>query len=324
MNTTPKISIIVPVYNVEKYITECIDSILAQTHKDWELILVDDGSIDNSGKICDEYAIKDSRIKVIHKENGGLSSARNAGLDVAKGEYITFSDSDDFISFDTIEENIKIFKSNSNIDIVQYPVYYKYGSKDVYRNNIPMQIIKGEKELWEFYFKFGCYIVCDKIYKRYIFNNIRFPIGLFFEDTYIIPDIFKIANEMFISTKGCYYYRYREGSIINRPITYKYINDKIILFNKLYNETKGIEDILKYRINFLIMIINNYIYAKQILSNYNFKRLCHNNKIKYNAPLQHITYITNINSKIKFLLYKFFGIKFICNIYNIYKKLFLK
>ena len=95
--TTPVLSIIVPVYNVEKYLARCIDSILAQTFTDFELILVDDGSTDNSGEICDEYAGKDPRIIVIHKENGGVSSARNHGLDIARGEYITFVDSDDQI-----------------------------------------------------------------------------------------------------------------------------------------------------------------------------------------------------------------------------------
>ena len=95
-------SIIVPVYNVEKYLRECIDSILCQTFTDFELILVDDGSKDESGKICDEYAEKDNRIKVIHKENGGQSTARNCGVKESSGKYIVFLDSDDFISEDTI------------------------------------------------------------------------------------------------------------------------------------------------------------------------------------------------------------------------------
>ena len=99
-NRVPKVSIIVPVYKVEKYLRKCIDSIINQTLKDIEIILVDDGSPDNCGKICDEYAAKDTRIKVIHKENGGLSSARNAGMEVAEGEYIGFVDSDDWIESD--------------------------------------------------------------------------------------------------------------------------------------------------------------------------------------------------------------------------------
>ena len=101
--SSPKISIIVPVYNVEKYIRRCLDSIAAQTFTDWECICVDDGTPDASGKICDEYAQKDGRFVVIHKENGGVSSARNVGLDVAKGEYVTFCDSDDWVEKEMLE-----------------------------------------------------------------------------------------------------------------------------------------------------------------------------------------------------------------------------
>ena len=111
------LSIIVPIYNVEEYIAECIDSILAQTYKDWELILVDDGSTDNSGKICDEYALKDNRIKVIHKENGGLSSARNAGIDNISGNLITFIDSDDvIIGKDTLQKLIDELTDDKELD----------------------------------------------------------------------------------------------------------------------------------------------------------------------------------------------------------------
>ena len=102
-----KLSVVIPVYNVEKYLQECVDSVLNQTLKEFELIAVDDGSTDHSGAILDEYQEKDSRITVIHKENGGLSSARNAGLDIAKGEWIAFVDSDDWVSPETYEEMMR-------------------------------------------------------------------------------------------------------------------------------------------------------------------------------------------------------------------------
>ncbi len=125
------ISIIVPVYKVEKYINKCIESILAQTYKDFELILVDDGSPDNSGAICDEYAKKDSRIKVIHKQNGGVSSARNMGLESAKGEFINFVDSDDTIPYDSLENLIKLQKEN-DADLVccGYELQYLNGETE--------------------------------------------------------------------------------------------------------------------------------------------------------------------------------------------------
>ena len=119
MNQCPKISIIVPIYKTEQYLQRCIDSILAQTFTNFELLLIEDGSPDNSGKICDKYALKDSRIKVYHKENGGVSSARNLGLDHATGEWITFCDSDDWVNKDWLE----LFILNSNTDMVIQSYY---------------------------------------------------------------------------------------------------------------------------------------------------------------------------------------------------------
>lgn len=119
----PKISIIVPVYNVEKYLSKCIDSIIEQTFMDWELLLIDDGSPDNSGKICDEYAQKDSRIRVFHKPNGGVSSARNLGLDKAEGKWVTFIDSDDYILPNFIEGLYKPIENGENVDFVHGGCY---------------------------------------------------------------------------------------------------------------------------------------------------------------------------------------------------------
>lgn len=119
----PQISVIVPVYNVEKYLHRCIDSILAQTFTDFELLLIDDGSKDNSGAICDEYAARDSRVQVFHKENGGVSSARNLGLDNAQGEWITFVDSDDWIEPILIESCVAVIRKKHNIDVIRYGYY---------------------------------------------------------------------------------------------------------------------------------------------------------------------------------------------------------
>ena len=140
-NRVPKVSIIVPVYKVEKYLRKCIDSIINQTLKDIEIILVDDGSPDNCGKICDEYAAKDTRIKVIHKENGGLSSARNAGMEVAEGEYIGFVDSDDWIESDmymTLWQKAK----DINADLVNSD-YFR--NNDRIKTNIQKNIVYDKK-----------------------------------------------------------------------------------------------------------------------------------------------------------------------------------
>ena len=120
MNENPKISVILPVYNVEKYLRQCLDSVINQTYKNLEIILVNDGSTDNSGKICEEYALNDERIKVIHKENGGISSARNAAIDIAKGQYITFIDSDDDVELDYIDYLYDILKKFNLISYIHY------------------------------------------------------------------------------------------------------------------------------------------------------------------------------------------------------------
>ncbi|MEG0087047.1 MAG: glycosyltransferase, partial [Niameybacter sp.] len=119
--TQPTLSIIVPVYNVEKYLPKCIESILAQSFTDFEVILIDDGATDKSGEICEEYANKDTRIKIIHKENGGLSSARNAGIELSNGNYIGFVDSDDFIHPQMYEILLREARSsNSDVVICRY------------------------------------------------------------------------------------------------------------------------------------------------------------------------------------------------------------
>ena len=120
MANIPKISVIIPVYNAEKYLYRCIDSVLAQTYQDFELLLIDDGSKDSSGAICDEYAAKDARVRVFHKENGGVSSARNVGLDHARGEWITFVDADDWISMDWLKEMMT--HSDSDLVIADFVV----------------------------------------------------------------------------------------------------------------------------------------------------------------------------------------------------------
>ncbi len=177
---TPKISVIVPVYNVEKYIRRCLDSIFAQTFTDWECICVDDGTPDNSGKICDEYAQKDSRFVVIHKENGGVSSARNAGLEVARGEWICFCDSDDWVEREFFEKMLK----TENADKAEIIVC---GAKDTLGLNTFLIDKKIEKTEWNNALCALFPSVWAKLYRREIIdrNSLRFPLGIKLgEDTF--------------------------------------------------------------------------------------------------------------------------------------------
>lgn len=217
--TTPVLSIIVPVYNVEEYLARCIDSVLTQTFTNFELILVDDGSPDRCGEICDEYARKDSRVIVIHKENGGVSSARNRGLDIARGEYITFVDSDDLIGTSTTyEENIAILKHDSQIDVLQYPILTISEKDGANKTMFASRYIFGERELFLNWYT-GSPIrgyVWDKIFKKTVFNEIRFPEGMALtEDAFCIVDFVRVVKCLYISEQGYYTYILRKNSAIS-------------------------------------------------------------------------------------------------------------
>ena len=210
------ISIIIPVYKVEKYIYKCIDSVLNQTYKNLEIILVDDGSPDKCPEICEEYAKKDNRIKIIHKKNGGLSDARNAGLKVATGKYIGFVDSDDYIEKDMYQVLYNnIIKTNSDISIVNL--------KEVKENEIIENNVKDEQNTIEYTKLEGLKKLIEnkiksyawnKLYKKEILNNIEFPVGRKMEDLAVMHKIFEKANKIVYTDKIEYYYLQRGDSIL--------------------------------------------------------------------------------------------------------------
>ena len=151
------LSVIVPVYNVKTYIDRCIQSILTQSFRDIELILIDDGSTDGSAKMCDEWAAKDNRIVVIHKKNGGVSSARNAGLEFFKGEYLTFVDPDDFVAPDTYAVNMKYLLEHHEVDILQYPYCHYVSDEEISNYHQPAETtFVGSEQIFRNYsFKFN-------------------------------------------------------------------------------------------------------------------------------------------------------------------------
>ena len=214
------ISVIVPVYKVEKYLHKCVDSILAQTYTNLEIILVDDGSPDNCGKICDEYAAKDSRIKVIHQQNGGLSAARNAGLDIATGNYLAFIDSDDYIDNNYIECMAKRLCDGNLVSCV------------LIDENEKGEII-GKKEPSD-----GCFSptealsemcyerilgtsACGKLIANDIAQNNRFPEGKLYEDMFTVYKWFAYSEKAITVSATSYHYVHRFGSISNNKWNYK-------------------------------------------------------------------------------------------------------
>lgn len=217
-----QISIIVPIYKVEKYLKECVDSILSQTYRNFELILVDDGSPDGCPEMCDEYAKQDSRVVVIHKENGGLSDARNAGLDIAKGEYIGFVDSDDYISPIMYETLInRILTDQSDLAVCEYVRVYDSGeelkSNNLNQNTHNRCYTPNEFIADLFIHNSGAYVVAvNKLYHKNIFRKLRFPVGKQHEDEFIIHRIIAQCKNISYIEDGLYYYFQREGSIMNR------------------------------------------------------------------------------------------------------------
>ena len=215
----PLVSIIVPVFNVEKYLEECLDSILNQTYENIEVILVDDGSTDSSGKICDEYLKKDSKIKVFHKTNGGLSDARNYGVENSNGEYIIFVDSDDYLSKYTLEFSIKEIK-DAAADILVFAIKREKEEKEIleYKKNI----FNREEGIIEL-FKGNLYrfSACGKIYKTNIVKKYKFPEGKIHEDQATTYKYFLDANKIaYIDYVGYIYYK-RENSILTKKYNIK-------------------------------------------------------------------------------------------------------
>ena len=205
----PLISVIVPVYNADKYLKKCLDSIINQTYRNLEIILIDDGSTDNSGKICNEYTKKDGRIIVAHLDNCGVSSARNYGLEIAKGEYIGFVDSDDYISEKMFEILFNVIQ-NDGSDMACCN-YIQINEDGIPFEGQPLPIQDGcigMKEAVECFISWGGYYVVpvNKLYKAEIFHALTFPVGKRYEDLYIIYEIIKQCKKISHINKALYYY----------------------------------------------------------------------------------------------------------------------
>lgn len=218
------ISVIIPVYKVEPYLTRCVDSVLAQTYTNLEIFLVDDGSPDRCGEICDAYAAKDKRIKVIHKKNGGLSDARNAALDVCSGEYISFVDSDDYVGNDFIESlyhALQHFQAKLAIcGIVKFDEAGKE-QKD-YSPSDTERYVSG-KEMMETVWRPAAW---NKLYHRSLFAELRYPVGKLYEDLFIYHDILAMVDRIAFTGKNSYHYFNRQSSIMNK--TYDIRNADLI------------------------------------------------------------------------------------------------
>lgn len=214
MPTTPVISVIVPVYKAERYLNECIDSILAQTFSDFELILVDDGSPDRSGEICDQYAAEDARIRVIHKPNGGVSSARNAGFEITRGKYITFVDADDWLDHDCLTNYFNAI-SDPGVDVATGTIRFLHPNGSTYDHKLWSPIKDNKREISDYIVSpWNC--LCGNILRRSLLtdNNLTSPVGITLcEDFHIMVRAIFYARKVVAVTNAIYFYRDQDQSL---------------------------------------------------------------------------------------------------------------
>ncbi len=208
-----RLSIIIPVYQVETTLDRCVSSVMAQAVSDMEVIIVDDGSTDNSPRLCDQWAQRDARIHVLHKRNGGLSDARNAGIRMATGQYITFVDSDDYLELDTYQPLLSLLAEHPDFDIVEYPAKLFDGSDKEQFLSFANNTYLSASSYWNETAAYQHAYACNKIFKKELFKNINFPVGRVFEDIYTLPLLLKQAHKVATSANGCYHYCYNPHGI---------------------------------------------------------------------------------------------------------------
>lgn len=270
------ISIVVPIYKVEKYIKKCIDSIIKQTYKNIEIILVDDGSPDGCGKICDEYAQKDKRVKVIHKENGGLSDARNVGIDISTGKYICFVDSDDYIENNYIEVLYKYIVENK-VSISQCGIN-KVTENEQIIENIGYQNDKVEnskqilRDLYNTHWE--NIVVWNKMYLRKLFEDIRFPKGKIHEDEFTTYKVLYKVSEVAIINENLYNYRQNNESITRKIFNLKRL-DALEAFKERLEFFKKNEENELYELT-----LKSYLANIRIIYNNVKKYMRHSKKIR--------------------------------------------
>lgn len=317
-NEKTLITVVVPVYKVEKYIKKCVDSILCQNYSNLEVILVDDGSPDHCGMICDEYKEQDARIRVIHQENKGLSSARNSAINIARGKYITFVDSDDYIESDMIEvlyNQICLYKADMAVTSLE--CFYENGSTK--SNKHGKQVIAYKKEEAMDCFLFNGYLtpcVCGKLYSMDLWKTVRCPEGKLFEDQFTTYKIIDLCEKIIFVTKPMYHYRKRKGSIGHAPFSkqtydlYDGIQEEYSFISKKYAEMCPNIAVAKiiWEIVFVnMMILSGYFDCEVVREVQSFIR-------KYLIEVRKCKYISRVR-KMQILLF--------LNSYSTYRKFYL-
>ena len=300
------ISVIVPIYNVEKYLDRCIKSIINQSYNNLEIILVDDGSPDRCGEMCDEWAKIDKRIIVVHKENGGLSDARNAGIDIAKGNYLSFIDSDDYVHKDFIKVLYELcIKYNSDISMCGA---FETSKDENCNFNLQQgnECVKYSKTILERKDNIYC-VAWNKLYKKEVFKYIRYPKGKLHEDVAVINKILYYSNKIAITDLRLYFYYSNPDSIMRSSFSIKRLDILDVIYDSYLfflekNEMQYAYSALNDYIDTAIALYNEC----QVLENHQKiqKQLMKKYSDMYMKVLKNID--MSIIKKIKYIIYRYF------------------
>ena len=258
-----KISVVIPVYNVEKYLSECLDSVVNQTYKNLKIILVDDGSTDFSGKICDVYAEKDNRITVVHQKNAGAGAAKNTGLELIEGDYFSIIDSDDYIELDMYEKMVNSLEKY-NADIVQCLfrnvfVNDSFDRKYKIKGSYP-KVLTSKRFLKEYLYDWKYAIFANKVFKSSLLKDIRFPVGRKIDDEFFTYKLVCNAKKVVNIDNILYNYRMRKTSVMNENNSDRLIYDRIDCFIERYNYVSDIYPSLKKKYN--LKLYDDLLYFK--------------------------------------------------------------
>lgn len=311
----PLVSIIIPVYGVEKYLEKCVKSVIKQSYKNLEILLIDDGSKDKSGKICDELSENDIRIKVYHKKNGGLSDARNYGLKHATGEYIMFVDSDDYININMVKKMIAIANSY-NLDIVMCDFSIVNENDKIKLKKEPQSSFKIYNKnqlfkLWNTDMYLICNLAWNKLYRKELFDKIKFPVGKIHEDEFTVYKIVYLSKKIGYIPESLYYYYQQESSIMHN-LNEKRLNLLEALKERIEFSNNISNSFYKETVEIYMNVIIDYYFKfknvkKYTISN-NLIKLFKNEYDEYNKQgvfsiKQKIRYLTFIYLRIVYKLY---------------------
>lgn len=308
----PLLTVVIPVYNVEKYLKRCIDSILIQEWKNYDILLVDDGSTDNSPQICEDYAKAYDIISVIHKENGGLSEARNTGISNAEGEYVYFLDSDDWIEPNTFSDLAEVIESDQ-YDIISFNPEFVKSEHDIIKSDSKRtKRLTGKEALIDmFSYGFITGFATDKIYRKALFtkNTIQFPVGKYYEDLGTNYKLFLAAKKVYATNQKYYHYLIDNPDAITQSWNEKKLRDMFEFYKEVFysdfvrsqlnQEELHISQL--YYVNGLTHILAS-LYKTKLHKHYSeitseVKQELENNKITYSE-------VKSIPNRIKYLLYR--------------------